>query len=146
MNDVSTTKIYFTRVLENRSGPLFRQLSPSENQRYELKGQAVDPGKAEKRLRETGSSTPHEDETDLNDEMDKLSMTDVAGIKSWQWSPNFKALEEYVEEHGGKGGGMTDGWALNRGWATVTALRAAFQVVDGGAGGIHGGEQIVLKS
>jgi broad specificity polyphosphatase/5'/3'-nucleotidase SurE len=145
-DNVSTTKIFFTRLLENQSGSLFRLLSPRENHFHEKS--KAEAAKAEQRLREDGSAKINDipdDKTDWHDESDMLSMDDIAGIKRWQWSMNFKGMEEFVEEHGAKGGGMTDGWALNRGWVSVTALRAAFQVVDGGAGGTHGGEEIKLE-
>jgi hypothetical protein len=107
-------------------------------------------GKAEKELRQEGGTkrrdTAVDDETDWHDDSDLLSMREIEGIKRWQWSVDFKSLEAFVAEHGAKGGGMTDGWCLNQRWGSVTALRAAFQVVDGGAGGTHGGEEIVLNS
>jgi broad specificity polyphosphatase/5'/3'-nucleotidase SurE len=142
---VLTTKIFFTRLLENRSGSLFRLLSPEENHKHE---QTInDAAKAEQKLREEGTTKKddiEDDETEWHDDSDMLAMKDVGGIKRWTWSVDFKGLEAFVEEHGQKGGGMTDGWCLNRRWGSVTALKAAFQVVDGGAGGIHGGEEIVL--
>lgn len=88
----------------------------------------------------------HDDETDWHDDTDILSMEGFGGIKRWQWSLDFKGMESFVAEHGHKGGGMTDGWCINQRWASVTALRAAYQVVDGGAGCIHGGQEIILDS
>ena len=79
---------------------------------------------------------PNDVETDI---------TDIRRVKRWKWELNFKGLEAYVAEHGHKGGGMTDAWCINQRWASVTALRAAYQVVDGGAGGTHGGQEIKLK-
>ena len=131
--------------MENRSGSLFRLLSPEENHKHE---QTInDAAKAEQKLREEGSTKKddiEDDETEWHDDSDMVAMKDVGGVKRWTWSVDFKGLEAFVEEHGQKGGGMTDGWCLNRRWGSVTALKAAFQVVDGGAGGIHGGEEIVL--
>ena len=149
IKDVLSTKIYFTRLLENKTGSLFRLLSPEENEAHERKSMA-DDGKAERRLREEGTTGKREenlgdDETDWHDETDILPRNDFEGIKRWQWSVDFKGMEAYVDEHGHKGGGMTDGWCLNQRWASVTALRAAYQVVDGGAGGIHGGQEIKLE-
>jgi hypothetical protein len=134
--------------LENRSGSLFRLLSPHENLAHHKTSEEAN--KAEKQLREEGKTQPtsptaSDDETDWHDDTDVLPVAEI-GIKRWQWSVNFKGMEEFVEKHGDKGGGLTDGWAVNRGWVSVTALRAAFQVVDGGAGGIYGGEEIILKS
>ena len=74
-----------------------------------------------------------------------MDITDIDGIKIWKWSLDFKGLERFVAEHGQKGGGMTDGWCVSQRWVSVTALRAAYQVVDGGAGGTHGGQEIKLK-
>jgi hypothetical protein len=151
ISDVLNSKIYFTRLLENRSGSLFRLLSPEENKAHEQASNGDEAEKAEQRLRKEGSTkrggdTTTDDETDWHDDSDLLSMKEIEGIKRWQWSVDFKSLEAFVAEHGAKGGGMTDGWCLNQRWGSVTALRAAFQVVDGGAGGTHGGEEIILNS
>jgi len=85
--------------------------------------------------------TQGDDETDWHDESE---IPELTGIKRWQWSVDFKGFEAYVAEHGHKGGGMTDGWCINQRWGSVTALRAAFQVVDGGGGNAHGGQEIIL--
>ena len=139
INDVLSTKIYFTRLLENRSGSLFRLLSDRENQEHEkqTKGEAE---QAERALHEDGT-TRKDDKTEWHDESDIFELT---GVKRWQWSVDFKGLEAFVNEHGHKGGGMTDGWCLNQRWVSVTALRAAYQVVDGGGGNAHGGQEIIL--
>jgi broad specificity polyphosphatase/5'/3'-nucleotidase SurE len=134
IDDVVSTKIYYTRLLENRSGSLFRLLTAEENEEHE-RNNNVDAGKLEQKLREDKTT---------DDMPDGPSVDEIEGIKRWQWSVDFKGLEAYVAEHGTKGGGMTDGWCINQRWGSVTALRAAFQVVDGGAGGIHGGEEIKL--
>lgn len=139
MNDVLSTRIYFTRLLENRSGSLFRLLSDQENQIHEQQTKE-DAGKTEQKLREEGT-TQRDDDTDWHDESE---IPELTGIKRWQWSVDFKGLDAYVAEHGHKGGGMTDGWCINQRWVSVTALRAAFQVVDGGGGNAHGGQEIVL--
>ena len=140
---VASTKIYFTRLLENKSGSLFRLLSPEEIHAHE-KSKTEEAAKAEQQLREVGTTRQTDNETDFHDDTDILSTPGFSGVKRWQWSVDFKGMEAYVNEHGGKGGGMTDGWCLNQGWASVTALRAQFQVVDGGSGGTHGGEEIIL--
>ena len=129
IKDVLSTKIYFTRLLENRTGSLFRLLSAEENEAHE---------QAERRLRE------EEGTVEKNEEDAETDITDIGGVRRWKWSVDFKGLEAYVAEHGHKGGGMTDGWCINQRWASVTALRAAYQVVDGGAGGTHGGQEIKL--
>jgi len=148
---VRSTKIYFTRLLENRSGSLFQLLSVQENEEHARQGRINDPAKMEQKLREEGTTeeddnTPQDDSTDWHNETDILSLEEFQGIKRWQWSLDFKGLEEYVAEHGHKGGGMTDGWCINQRWASVTALRAAYQVVDGGGGNAHGGQEIILDS
>ena len=147
INEVLSTKIYFTRLLENQTGSLFRLLSPEENEAHERKSRADDARKVEQKLREEGTTRRSEDilrddETNWHDDTDMLSMEEIEGIKRWQWSMDFKGMQAYVDEHGDKGGGMTDGWCLNQRWASVTALRAAYQVVDGGAGGIHGDKKL----
>jgi broad specificity polyphosphatase/5'/3'-nucleotidase SurE len=129
--DVLSTKIHFTRLLENQTGSLFRLLSAEENESLAI-GSTQTAAKAEKNLREEGTA---EDKDETEGEGD---------IKQWVWSLDFKGLEKFVNEHGDKGGGMTDGWAINQRWASVTPLRAAFQVVDGGSGNAHGGQEIVL--
>ena len=136
IKDVLSTKIYFTRLLENRTGSLFRLLSVEENEVHERKLKVDHAGKVERRLREEGTAEQNNDATDI---------TDIERVKRWKWSLDFKRLEAYVAEHGHKGGGMTDGWCINQRWASVTALRAAYQVVDGGAGGTHGGQEIKLN-
>jgi tubulin---tyrosine ligase len=147
IKDVLSTKIYFTRLLENKTGSLFRLLSPEENEAHERKSMVDESGEAERRFHGERQSEEdlRDDETDWHDDTDILPRKDFEGIKRWQWSVDFKGLEAYVDEHGHKGGGMTDGWCLNQRWASVTALRAAYQVVDGGAGGIHGGQEIKLE-
>jgi tubulin---tyrosine ligase len=150
IKDVLSTKIYFTRLLENKTGSLFRLLSPEENEAHERKSMVDEGGEAERRFRgenTTGQSEedPRDDETDWHDDTDILTRRDFEGIKRWQWSVDFKGMDAFVNEHGHKGGGMTDGWCLNQRWASVTALRAAYQVVDGGADGIHGGQEIKLE-
>ena len=106
--------------------------------------------KAENKLLEKGSTqdetTLQDDDTDWHDDTDIFPVKELEGIKRWQWSIDFKKVEAFVAEHGAKGGGMTDGWCINQRWASVTALRAAYQVVDGGGGGTHGGEEIILDS
>ena len=138
IKDVLHTKIYFTRLLENRSGSLFKFLSPRENYFHERQENLLDANiMDEKKPREEDRA----DDTDWHDEWDML---ETEGVKRWQWNVDFKGLEAFVQEHGTKGGGLTDGWCINQRWASVTALRAAFQVVDGGAGSVHGGEEIIL--
>lgn len=149
IKDVLSAKIYFTRLLENKTGSLFRLLSPEENKAHERESMADESGKAEGRLLEENTAGQSEeklrnDEADWHDDTDILPRNYFEGIKRWQWSVDFKGMQTYVDEHGHKGGGMTDGWCLNQRWASVTALRAAYQVVDGGAGGIHGGQEIKL--
>jgi tubulin---tyrosine ligase len=146
IKDVLSTKIFFTRLLENRSGSLFRLLSDEENQKHD-KTPKEDAAKSETRLREEGttkrkSEPPQEDDTDWHDETD---IPELGRVKRWQWSVDFKGMEAYVAEHGQKGGGMTDGWCINQRWGSVTALRAAYQVVDGGGGNAHGGQEIVME-
>ena len=144
--DVLSTKIYFTRLLENRTGSLFRLLSAEENHAHHLKSRAEKNGEAQRRLRTAGKGNKNigDDKTDWNESTD-LSTEDMMGIKRFQWSLNFKVMETFVAEHGHKGDGMTDGWCINQRWASVTALRAAFQVVEGGAGGTQGGQEIKLN-
>ena len=149
IRDVLTTKIYFTRLLENRSGSLFRLLSAEENHSHEQELRAAENmAKVEQKLPKNGSlqdnSALQDDETDWHDDTDILSLQEFEGIKRWQWSVDFKQFEAFVAEHGTKGGGMTDGWCINQRWASVTALKASYQVVDGGGGGTHGGEEIIL--
>jgi broad specificity polyphosphatase/5'/3'-nucleotidase SurE len=137
--DVLSTKIFFTRLLENQTGSLFRLLSAEENESHERSA-----AEAERKLWEEGRADQGE-ETEWHDDTDILSK-DYGGIKRWQWNADFPSFQKFVNEHGHKGGGMTDGWCINQRWASVTPLRAAYQVVDGGAGSIHGGQEIVLKS
>jgi broad specificity polyphosphatase/5'/3'-nucleotidase SurE len=148
--DVLSTKVFFTRLLENRTGSLFRLLSAEENEEHERQSKVDNAGKAEQKLREEGTSQGNdnavvqEEQTEWHDETEIFSEEEVEGVKRWQWSLDFKGLEAYVAEHGQKGGGMTDGWCINQRWGSVTALRAAYQVVDGGGGNSHGGQEIVL--
>jgi len=139
IKDVLSTKIYFTRLLENRTGSLFRLLSAEENEAHERESKANDAWKAKPGLRDEGAAEKNEE----NDE--EADIADIEGVKRWKWSVDFKLFEAFVAEHGHKGHGMTDGWCINQRWASVTALRAAYQVVDGGAGGIHGGQEIKLN-
>jgi broad specificity polyphosphatase/5'/3'-nucleotidase SurE len=146
--EVLSTKIYFTRLLENQTGSLFRLLSAEENEAHERQSKVDEAGKTGKTSRDEDTARSEgilgDDETDWHDETDILPIEDIEGIKRWQWSMDFKGLEAFVAEHGHKGGGMTDGWCINQRWASVTALRAAYQVVDGGAGGTLGGQEIKL--
>jgi broad specificity polyphosphatase/5'/3'-nucleotidase SurE len=133
--DVSSTKIFFTRLLENQTGSLFRLLSTEENETLEISSSQT-AAKAERNLREEVKAE-NEDEAEIPER-------DYGDVKQWTWSLDFTGLEKFVNEHGDKGGGMTDGWCINQRWASVTPLRAAFQVVDGGSGDAHGGQQIIL--
>jgi hypothetical protein len=138
---VLDTKIYFTRLLENRSGSLFRLLSPEETLLHIRTASLAN--KMEENLRERGTTdSPSSEDDTWHDDSD---LSELDNTKCWQWHMDFKGLEEFVQEHGQRGGGMTDGWCVSRGWGSVTGLKAAFQVVDGGAGGVHGGEEIVLE-
>jgi hypothetical protein len=146
VKDVLDAKIYFTRLLENKSGSLFRLLSLEENQAHERQKQDQSPAKAEQKLREEGSTNndTQGDETDWHDDTEVVTLEQITEIKRWAWSVDFKGLEDFVAEHGAKGGGMTDGWAISQKYGSVTPLRAAFQVVNGGAASVHGGEEIIL--
>jgi broad specificity polyphosphatase/5'/3'-nucleotidase SurE len=130
--DVLSTKVYFTRLLENQTGSLFRLISAEETETLDLCSSQT-AAKAEQNLREEGKA---EDTDEIEG--------GYGDIRQWTWSLDFKGLEKFVNEHGHKGGGMTDGWAINQRWASVTPLRATFQVVDGGSGDAHGGQEIVL--
>jgi len=142
IKDVLSTKIFFTRLLENRSASLFRLLSAEENESHESNISQPAAESGNKLLQE---GTTKGENTEWPDDTDLLSEPGYGGTKQWQWSPNFVRLQEFVNEHGHVGGGLTDGWCLNQRWASVTPLRAAYQVVDGGAGGVHSGQEIILE-
>jgi len=142
IKDVLSTKIFFTRLLENRSASLFRLLSAEHNESHEMSVHQPPPV-SEKKLRQEGKT--EDENTEWPDDTAIILEKDYGGTRRWQWSPNFVSLQEFVNEHGHKGGGMTDGWCISQRWASVTALRAAYQVVDGGAGGVHGGREIILQ-
>jgi len=122
-------------------------MSLEENHAHQQLARTQSPATAELKLREEGSTNnvSRDSETDWQDDAEVLTLEQVRGIKRWTWSVDFKDMEAYVAEHGAKGGGMTDGWAISQKYGSVTALRAAFQVVDGGAGSPHGGEEIILE-